>query len=340
MTSRERVRRALEFDHPDRVPRNLWLLPIAQIEHGRPAVEHFRRKWPDDFATAPVRNPALAALRTGDPYAVGKFVDEWGCVFHNLRAGIIGEVKEPLLDTWSRLADLRPPLESFEFDRETVNRFCATSDKFVFSGCCPRPFERMQFLRGTENLCLDLAAPPAEFHELLRIVHEHGCKELEQWARTDVDGLNIMDDWGSQRSLLIAPRTWRELFKPLYRDYSQIAHAAGKKLFMHSDGFIFDIYEDLIEIGVDAINSQLFCMDIESIGRQFAGRLTFWGELDRQHVLATGTPADARSAVAQVVEHLFRPAGGVIAQFEFGATVKLANADAAFQAWADLTSKG
>ena len=98
-----------------------------------------------------------------------------------------------------------------------------------------------------------------------------------------------MDDWGSQKSLLINPKQWRKIFKPLYKEYIDLAHQAGKKIFMHSDGYIFDIYGDLIELGLDAINSQLFIMDIEEIGKHFGGQITFWGEIDRQHLLPHGT---------------------------------------------------
>ncbi len=69
----------------------------------------------------------------------------------------------------------------------------------------------------------------------------------------------------------------------------EIAHAAGKKLFMHSDGHILAIYPDLVEIGIDAVNSQIFCMGVEKLA-PFAGRITFWGEIDRQHLLAHATP--------------------------------------------------
>jgi hypothetical protein len=106
---------------------------------------------------------------------------------------------------------------------------------------------------------------------------------------------------------------------------------------MHSDGCIFDIYEDLIEIEIDAINSQLFCMDIEEIGRRFKGRITFWGEIDRQHILPFGTVDEARAAVQRVVENLNSPEGGVIAEFELGAGARLANADAIFQAWREFS---
>ncbi len=340
MTSRERVRRCLEFAQPDRVPRDLWLLPIATIEHGPAAIEALHGRWPSDFAGPGVVNERVLALTQGDPHGIGAYRDEWGCVFENVQAGVIGQVKHPILQDWSRLDDLRPPVEVLDVDTDAVNRACAVTDKFMMSGCCPRPFERAQFLRGTENLLRDLAKEPPELAELLRRIHDLYCREAEVWSRTKVDAISFMDDWGSQESLLISPGQWRRLFKPLYADYVSIAHAAGKKALMHSDGHIFAIYQDLIEIGVDAVNSQLFCMDIEEIGRRFAGRITFWGEIDRQHVLPAESPDAAHDAVRRVVASLYRPAGGTIAQFELGGGARLANADAIFQTWLDLTGTG
>ena len=242
MTSRQRVLKTIEFDSPDRVPRNMWDLPIARMEHGDDAIEALRRRWPDDFAGPSVTNEALQALCQGDAYVVGEFIDEWGCIFESVQAGVIGEVKHPLLDDWSKLDSLRPPVEAWEVDREAVSRFCAQSDKFVLGGCCARPFERMQFLRGSENLYMDLAEMSGESQELLERVHSFYRRELEAWADTDVDCLNFMDDWGSQLALLTSPAQWRRIFKPMYADYARIARDAGKKMFMHSDGHIFEVY--------------------------------------------------------------------------------------------------
>ncbi|MDD2764134.1 MAG: uroporphyrinogen decarboxylase family protein [Opitutaceae bacterium] len=314
------------------MPRQLWVLPIAHIEHGRPALDALGQKYPDDIFSPPPAG-ALARLIEGDAYAVGIYRDEWGCVFENLQAGVIGEVKQPLLDDWARLDRVKPPEPLLQIDAAEVNRLYAASDKFMTAPCWARPFERMQFLRGSENLYLDLAEEPPELSELIRVVHGYYRKEVEVWSRTRVDALMIMDDWGSQRSLLISPAQWRRLFKPLYREYCDIAHAAGKKIFMHSDGCIADIYEDLIEIGVDAVNSQLFIMDIEAIGRRCKGRITFWGEIDRQQLLPHGTPEECREAVRRVAAALMHQGGGVIAQFEFGAAAKLPNAYAIFDAW-------
>ncbi|HDL17484.1 MAG TPA: methyltransferase, partial [Bacteroidetes bacterium] len=62
-----------------------------------------------------------------------------------------------------------------------------------------------------------------------------------------------------------------------------MAKANGKFAFMHSDGHISEIYTELVEVGVDAINSQLFCMDMVELAKSVKSKITFWGEVDRQH---------------------------------------------------------
>jgi hypothetical protein len=203
----------------------------------------------------------------------------------------------------------------------------------VLAGCCPRPWEQMQFLRTTVEAMMDVMAPDDGARDLIRVIHEFYMKELEFWTSTDVDGIRFMDDWGSQQQLLISPPLWRDLFKPCYRDYCEIAKANGKFAFMHSDGQIQSIYPDLIEIGVDAVNSQLFCMDLDKLERIAKGKITFWGEIDRQHILPSRNPQDGRDAVRKVAEHLYDPSGGIIAQFEFGPGSNPDTALAIFDEW-------
>ena len=61
--------------------------------------------------------------------------------------------------------------------------------------------------------------------------------------------------------------------------------------------------------------------------------------MDRQYTLGRGSADEARASVQRVVDALYMPEGGVIAQFELTAGSKMANADAIFQAWADMTSQ-
>ena len=328
-TSRQLVCDTLEFASPARVPRDPWLLPWARL-HYPAEVERLLADFPPDLVGAPA--PGREERGQGDPYVTGTYVDEWGSIFKNNQPGVIGEVKEAAIKTWDDLERLRTPVERLHFDRQAVNDFCRASDQFVMGGCCPRPFERLQFLRTSEQLYMDLAEQPAELFELLNTVHQFYLRELELWAQTDVDGLNFMDDWGAQRRLLISPKLWRAVFKPLYKDYIDLAHAHGKYIFMHSDGYTADIIPDLVELGLDALNAQLFTMDIEDLGRRFRGKLTFWGEIDRQYLLSFGSPAEVDAAVRRVHANLYDH-GGCIAECEFSAGSKPENVYQVYESW-------
>ena len=69
----------------------------------------------------------------------------------------------------------------------------------------------------------------------------------------------------------------------MYGEYIAVAKGHGKKGFMHSDGHILSILPKLADLGLDAIKSQLFCMGLDAL-KPLKGRITFWGEIIRQHI--------------------------------------------------------
>ena len=234
-------------------------------------------------------------------------------------------------DDWEDWENIHIPEEWLSFDPAEVDAFCESTDKFVFCNPCPRPFEQLQFLRGTENLLMDLMDPPEKMLQFMEKMHDFYCRLLEKWGQTKVDALRFMDDWGSQRSLLISPALWDKYFRPMYTDYINIAKKYGKKIFMHSDGYTLDIIPRLIDMGLDAINTQLFIMDFADL-KQYRGKITFWGEVDRQHLLVFGTPDEVRAGVDKLMDNLWQD-GGVIAQLEFGPAAKPENVRAAMEQW-------
>jgi hypothetical protein len=330
-TPRQLVYQTLDFANPRRVPRHLWTLPWAEMYHAA-AVQRLRTDFPDDIASP--RGILKTPPKTqGSQYEIGVYVDEWGSVFTNYQRGVIGEVKNPLIsgENWEDADKLRLPVELLSVDKDVVNAFCRSGDRFVMGGLNVNPFERMQWLRGSEQLYLDMALRSPGMFAVLNKVHAFNCELLTILAETEVDALSVFDDWGAQRSLLISPAMWVEMYKPLYKDYVQIAHSHGKRLFMHSDGYTLDIIPHLIEIGVDAANLQLFCIGLDQL-RPFRGKITFWGEIDRQYLLARATVDEVAQAVVAVKDTLWAN-GGCIAQCEFGAGARPENVYKVFETW-------
>jgi uroporphyrinogen decarboxylase len=179
-------------------------------------------------------------------------------------------------------------------------------------------YERAWTLRGMENLMLDFHEHPAFVHELLGAITDHHLAQLRQALKYDIDAVYFGDDWGSQRGLQMGPRCWREFIKPhLRRLYAEVRHA-GRLVTIHSCGKVDELFDDLIEIGVNGFNPfQPEVMDVAALMQQYRGRLTFIGGLSTQQTLPYGTVADVRRetrrllAMGRAGSYVFSPAHAV-----------------------------
>ena len=329
MTSKERVIRALNFDFPDKIPIEMWVLPAGWAKHGQELADEYQKSEPD-----------ILGLPFGDPtsdarlYEIGVYRDEWGSVWHNCQYGIVGEVKEFPIDDWSKLDSYRPPvhlLDGAPYHDNCVNFAKEHPDKFVRGGWV-KLFEQMQFLRGVVDLYMDIAMDLDEVYKLRDIVMEYNRKYLKTILQYDFDAVTFGDDWGSQQSLLISPDSWRKIFKPAYQEMFDMVKAAGKHVFFHSDGYILDLYEEFISMGVSALNSQIGCMGIDAVAK-YKGRITFWGEISRQTTLPFGTPEDVINVCREMREKLTVNGGGLIGQSEIDMMTPMENIKAFFAGW-------
>ena len=114
---------------------------------------------------------------------------------------------------------------------------------------------------------MDLMDPPKGLLNFLEKMHDYYCRLLTKWAETDVDALNMMDDWGSQNDLLISPKVWDEIFRPMYQDSIIIAHSYGTTLFMHSGWNTLFIIPPPIDLGPVSKNRSLFCMSMAQLAQ-------------------------------------------------------------------------
>jgi len=334
MNSRERVWRAVTFGQPDRIPLDLWHLPGTWERYGEDLAT-LLRCYPLDMGPTGYRIPWEDPVQ----FFAGEWRDPWGVVWHNSHPGLFGYACGFPAAADAQALSYRPPWELAEAGCVEMDATLREDhERFALAGCV-RLFERLQWLRGTERLMFDVAEDHPALYALRDRVHEFNMLNLAALLRHDVDGIQLMDDWGSQRSLLISPQDWRRIFAPCYREMFAAVHTAGKLVFFHTDGFIEPIVEDLVALGVDALNCQVTCMNTTWLAQRFAGRVCFWGEPDRQHTLPYGTPADVHAEVRRLVNSLARPSGGIIGLGTAMPDVPLANIEALLAAW-NATDEG
>jgi hypothetical protein len=243
-------------------------------------------------------------------------------------------VKTPALADAKKIVEYKPPKELLSATRfSRVNQGCAGVSQFVLAWTEVCPLTRLLRLRGTDAALADLAAGTKAIRGLLSTLHDFYCREMQMWAETDVDGVVFMDDLGSPDKLLIDRAVWRDLFRPLYREYCDILHAKDKFAFFHCNGDISSIFGDVVKTGIDAIHAQLFLMSFERLAKRYRGRVTFWGEIDQQQALPFGAPEDVREAVLRVRKALDFGSGGVIAQCQWEPNVPLRNIATLFEQW-------
>ena len=335
MTSRERVISTLLFKHPDKIPIDIWCLESARIKHGI-VLKNLLEKHETDFARV---GCSLDRGYYGEYKKVGLYSDLWGSTWKMLVAGITGEVIKPAITDITKVENFRPPYKKLENDWLNDRKFISKkidehhrNGKFVIGGTI-EVFQRMQWVRGSENLFCDLGLKEPGVFLLCDILTDYYSRYLDFWLETEIDAVGFTEDWGTQISLLISPSLWRSVFYPVYKKLFLKIKSANKFIFFHSDGYIIDIYPDLIELGANAINSQIWCMGVNKLAGIGAGRVTFWGELDRQGFLPRGTPQDIYNGANLMKNLLSINGGGLIGQGEIGPDVPLANIKAMLECW-------
>jgi uroporphyrinogen decarboxylase len=161
-------------------------------------------------------------------------------------------------------------------------------------------FETAWALRGYEQFLTDIALDPDLAEKILDIPYQYHLAAATKLAEMGVDMIWTGDDVGAQNSMLISPKMWRRYLKPRMANFIASLKAINSeiKVAYHSDGSIYPIIPDLIEIGLDVLNPiQPASMDPARLKREYGDRLCFWGTIDEQHTLPFGSPEDVRAEV-------------------------------------------
>lgn len=350
MTSRERVLACLDHQPTDRVPIIIGAsnatgmkMPVYQRLKqtlGIAAPDDYIYDWPE-LGTALLDETTLERLRVdvrgvldrfpAETYRRNRarpphdpFIDDWGSGQKEIESGVwypgvhplaeargIDDIERypwPDMDEPSRVAHVRAEAQRLR----ASNQFASMGTPWLLF-----PFERAHAMQGMATFLGNMASDP-EFSEALLRKIAGLCKQLMgHFLRECGDALDIVkigDDLGTQSSLMISPRMYRRMLKPIHADFiTFIKERTKAKIFFHTDGDVFDLIDDFIEIGVDILNpiqtSAGRIGDLAALKRRFGERLTFCGAIDTHHLLPHGTPAEVRREVRRVIDAL-APGGG------------------------------
>ena len=316
MNSRERVRAAARFEGPDRPPFYHTALAGAVKRHENLIAEIYEC-YGSDLCQGPA--DALKWENISDYETGGTRVrDEWGCLWANENEGYCGVVVEHPLDDYKKLKDYVPPKVDVKAVRENTLRERADYPAKFQLGSADRFFERVHFLIGYEKTLVDLMRGEPGIREVTDMVFDYCLKMCRAYceSESDVDGIFWMDDWGTQKQLMVPPKLWRDFFKPYYKKLIDMIHEYGKLAWMHSDGNTIEILHDLIEMGLDIYNPQHTCMPADDFVSLVRGKLCIATDPDRQHVLPRGSAREVRQHLLDIFESLATRNGGIIMRAE------------------------
>lgn len=350
LSPRERVLAAINYEEPDRVPicvgvsnaTGIKMKPYRELKRllGIEAPDEYIYDWPE-LGTAAIDEATMRRLRSDvrgvldlEPADVRErnrrrpphtpYIDSWGSGQVEMADGTWFPGVHPLADATTLEEIERYPWPDMD-DPTRVAHVRAQAQRLRDAGefaivATPWllfPFERAHAMQGLDRFLMNMATEPEFAAALLRKITDL-CKQLMGHFLREcgdlIDIIKIGDDLGMQTGLLISPRMYRRMLKPLHAEFiAFIKERTSAKVFFHTDGDVFDLIPDFIEIGVDILNpiqtSAGRMADLAELKRRYGQHLVFCGAVDTQHILPRGTPEQVRQEVRRVI-NLLGPGGG------------------------------
>lgn len=332
MTERENYLRTLEFRHPLWIPATVSIGPRVWKKY-REDLEKVILRYPRVFGRYQKGSKDFDEMPP--VYRQGEyFRDNWGCLWYNTREGQEGQVVESPLSDWEAFSAYKPPDPLLKSERGERNWKKIKEDieeqkrkGFLTIGDGERLFDRLYFLRGFENLMIDIAADAAELPQLIKVLSDYEMNLINRWLKIGVDIMAFHTDIGTQKSLMINPKKFRRYIKPMFKRIFTACRERGIHVFLSSDGCLLEIVDDLIECGVSMHDPQLRANTLEGIEKVYKGKMCINLDLDRQ-MIPFCKPKEIREQVREVVERLGSPEGGLMVSGACDDDVPLENIEA------------
>jgi len=317
MTHRERVQTALNHEQPDRCPMQVSFTPEfadrLRLElNARTGKSHNPHGGGNtyDLERALGEDMLLTSVGWANSYyqQPGDYTDEWGIGWRSVKydtpygPGYYTEIAHHPLVQDQAIAAYQPPdpgrPELYLEAERVIRDFKA--EYWIVGVTVTTIFECAWGLRGYERMLSDFLLKPDLAEQILDFPYRYHLAAAKKLVQLGVDMIWLGDDVGAQNAMLISPNLWRKFLKPRMANFISEIKAINPQLKVayHSDGVVYPIIPELIEIGIDVLNPiQPASMDPAQLKKQFGDRLCFWGTIDEQYTLPFGSSDQVRREI-------------------------------------------
>ncbi|MFW6006724.1 MAG: uroporphyrinogen decarboxylase family protein [Bacillota bacterium] len=176
-------------------------------------------------------------------------------------------------------------------------------------------FEQTWRIRGFQNILLDVIEAPDFYRELIEKIADYYVEMVRACKDIPADAFFFGDDWGDQRGVIIGPERWRQLIKPYWKKVYAEVHSQGKYVMSHSCGSVADIIPDVIEIGLDVLESvqpEAENMNPYELKKNWGEEITFWGALGTQKLIPFGSPEEIKTEIKKLKKEMGKNGGYIL----------------------------
>ena len=212
------------------------------------------------------------------------------------------------VEKFDMASKLKP--EDFSDLRQIVKRF------WKGRACCMAlndPFKiSWRSIGGMENLLLNFRENPKLVYRLLRITTDFVLKAIDIAVDIGIDAFIMDGDFAYETGLLFSLEDYRNYLKPYHVEIVEHVHQREAMIVKHSDGNVWPLIDDWIEVGFDGIHPiQPQCMDIKKVKEYVSGKMAVLGNIDCRNLLVFGSEEEVKKTVKETIEKV-APGGGYI----------------------------
>ena len=318
MTKKERVMAAIHHQETDRVPKGeVYIQPKVSnallgkdypLDH-----QHFER----DVAVRKLLNMDLVNAGDWPEWEIGttddgkKIVQSvYGQTF--VVGGESKHILKPALEDIEDAEEYEEP-DISKVKGDLIERYAKETDFFIFAQV-GGPISMLNEMFPMEDYMVYCLTNTEEMRIISEKVIPFEIKKAKLFIDKGADAILITDDMAFNTGVFLPPYIMEELAYPFYKQMiKEIKAYKDVPVFLHSDGNLNSVMDDIVECGFDGIQSlqPSAGMDIAEIKEKYGDKLCLWGNIDLDHVMCFGTTDEVKADVRRTID-IASPGGGFI----------------------------